>query len=325
MKRFVHLSATAACVAFATAVTAQGSDAEQNPVMVGLTTGSEVATWTLLPEKPVHKTPVVFLHGGPGMYTTPGAMNNGALLRTAGFTTVYFDQAGSGKSKRLSARDYTIDRAVADLEALRVTLGRDKVILWGNSYGASLATVYAARYPDRIAGIILTSPGSYPGTQAKRDYKTTNRGKIDLSAAVSAAANKIDKLGATAEGKLTQDEAGALFDGVVNVDLMGAMVCKGAKLTVPPPGKGGNLYANRMIAKDLDRLKFRATTAFNIPALILRGSCDFMPESNAADYAKLFKTSVTTLPQTGHGLLENTSAINSTFSAFVVGPLASVE
>ena len=293
--------------------------------MMTLTTGSEVATWTLAPEKPVHKTPVVFLHGGPGMYTTPGVISKGAPLRAAGFTTIYFDQAGGGKSKRLAAKYYTVERAIDDLEALRIRLGQDKIILWGSSYGSSLATIYAARHPQNVAGVILTSPGSYPGTFSKRDYTVTNRGKIDLSNEVSAAAGKIDREGAAAEATLSQADAGKLFDEVVNADLMGALVCKGAKLAAPAPGNGGNFYANRMIAKDLDKLKFKAGSSPTVPALILRGSCDFLPESNASRFAKLFGKSVTTIQGTGHGLLENRPAIDAAFSTFASGALASVD
>ncbi len=306
------------------AVSAQTAP-DKAPEMITLLTGSEVATWTMPPEKPVHKTPVIFVHGGPGMYTTPGVFAKGAPLRAAGFTTVYFDQAGGGKSKRLAVKDYTVDRAVADLEAMRVSLKQDKIILWGSSWGASLATIYAVRYPDHVVGMILTSPGSYPGTHASHNYKITNRGKDDISKAVSAAASKIDKQGAAAETTLSQAEAGVLFDEVVNADLMGGLVCKGAKITPPTPGTGGNFYANRLIAKDLDKMKFKTGAPFAIPTLIVRGSCDFLSPDNADLFAKLFTTSVTTIAGTGHGLLENRTAIDAAFSDFAGGALAKVE
>ena len=325
MKPVFYLFAAAVAIMSGAPVSAQGVESQPSSVMLDLDTGSQVATWTLSPEKPSHEAPVIFLHGGPGMYTTPGVMAKGAPLRKAGFTTIYFDQAGSGRSRRLVAKDYTIDRAIADLESLRVKLGTDKVILWGSSYGASLATIYTTRFPDRVAGIILTSPGSYPGTNSKRDYKGTNRSKIDLSPSISVAIGKIDKQGGDAEAGLSQADAGMLFDDLVNAELMGAMVCKGADLKAPPPGTGGNLYANRMISKDLDRIKFKPAALFRIPALIVRGSCDFLPESNAAQYAKLFRTSVTAIPQSGHGLLENPSAVENVFNAFAAGPLAAAK
>ncbi len=290
--------------------------AQSAPVMVKLATGSELATWTLAPEKLSHSTPVVFLHGGPGMYTTEGAKAKGAAFRAAGFVTIYFDQAGGGKSKAIPAAGYTIERAIADVEALRVALGHDKLILWGSSYGASLATIYAARYPARVAGIILTSPGSFPGTKPKRDYGITNRDKVKIGKELSAAVRQIDSKGAAAEASLPQSKVNPLFDALVNDDLMGGMVCKGANIAPPPPGTGGNLYGNRLIDKSLDAMKFQPAGLLKMPALIVRGSCDFLPANNAEKLAGLFSTSVVTIPGSGHGLIENPSALTAAFATF---------
>ncbi|MFM9851868.1 MAG: alpha/beta fold hydrolase [Sphingomonadaceae bacterium] len=299
--------------------------AETAPTMVTLSTGSEVAAWTLPPDKEAHKTPIIFVHGGPGMYTTEGAKTKGAPFRAAGFTTIYYDQAGGGKSKKIAAPNYTIERAVADLEALRVALKLDKLVLWGSSYGASLATLYATRNPSHVAGIILTSPGSFPGTHAKHDYKSTNRDKVKIGKELSRMAGKIDRQGAAAEASVSQEEAGRAFDALVNADLLGGMVCKGSALTSPSPGTGGNLFANRMLSKDLDKISFKPVWTMKVPALIVRGSCDFLPESNAGAFATLFGTKLTAIPNTGHGLIENPDALDAVFAAFARGPLASVE
>jgi pimeloyl-ACP methyl ester carboxylesterase len=299
--------------------------AETPPTMMVLSTGSEVATWSMPADKPEHKTPVVFVHGGPGMYTTQGVMKKGATIRAAGFNTIYFDQAGGGKSKRLPAVSYSIERSVADLEALRIALKQDKMVLWGSSFGASLATVYATRFPDRVAGLILTSPGSYPGTNANRDYSITNRGKVKFSKALKDAVGKVDREGAKAEAGLSQDDAGRAFDELVNADMMGGMVCKGSDVVAPPPGVGGNLFANRLIQKDLDKISFKPTVTARIPTLIVRGACDFQPASNAQAFATLFGTSVTTIPNAGHGMLESRDEIESALTRFVKETLRGVE
>jgi pimeloyl-ACP methyl ester carboxylesterase len=299
--------------------------AQTAPVMVKLPTGSELATWTIAPVKPSHKTPVIFLHGGPGMYTTEGAKAKGAAFRAAGFTTVYFDQAGGGKSKAIPAAGYTIERAIADVEALRAALGHERVILWGSSYGASLATLYADRFPARTAGVILTSPGSYPGTKPKRDYGITNRNKVKIGKELSSAVRQIDSKGAAAEASLPQSKVNPLFDALVNDDLMGGMVCKDSTLKPTSPGTGGNVYGNRLIDKSLDAVKFKPAGAFKFPALVVRGSCDFMPLSNAERLAALYGTTVVTVPNTGHGLVENPAALEAAFTAFARGTLAGVE
>jgi pimeloyl-ACP methyl ester carboxylesterase len=292
--------------------------------MVKLSTGSEVAVWIMKPETLSRQTPILYLHGGPGMYTTPNAIEKSASLRAAGFTTIYFDQPGGGKSKRLAASDYTIDRVIADIEALRQSLGHEKLIVWGNSYGAALATLYATRYPSYTAGIILTSPGSYPDTVAARDYGITNEGKIQYSKGLKKAVSLIDSKGAAAEAKLSQDEAGRLFDEAVNAEMMGRMVCKGEQLQSPLPGSGANLYANRMLSKSLDKTPFKLDALPKMPALIIRGSCDFLVPENAARFGKLFGVAVATIANSGHGLLENPEAFNSALSKFAAESLQGI-
>jgi pimeloyl-ACP methyl ester carboxylesterase len=197
------LAAAATCLAIAIPLSAAPMPA---PQMKALSTGSELAIWSLAPEKPVHATPIVYLHGGPGLYTEGRRLDEGAVFRAAGFTTIYFDQVGGGQSKRLKATEYSIDRAVYDLEALRISLGQEKLILWGNSYGASLAALYSSRFPLRVSALILTSPGSFPGTDAKRSYSLTNRGSVSLGKELSVAVGKIDKKGAAAETEVSQGD-----------------------------------------------------------------------------------------------------------------------
>ncbi len=312
-------------IALSFAITATLANAQDAPVMTPLSTGSEVAVWTVSPEQKTRKTPIVFLHGGPGMYTTPGNLKKGAPFRAVGFTTIYFDQAGGGKSKRLPAANYTIDRVIADVDALRVKLGHDRIVVWGSSYGAAIATLYAARHPNNVSGIILTSPGSYPGTSSSRSYKGTNRDKVKYSKELLKALGKIDSKGASAEGEISQEQAGQLFDDVVNADMMGAMVCKGSSVVPPAPGTGANLYANRLHSKNLDKIAFKPTSFPKVPALIIRGSCDFLPESNAASFAQLLGTSIVTIASSGHGLIENPAAVEAAFTNFARGPLTAVE
>lgn len=311
------MAAAIICCAYPSSILAQPA-----PDMVTLSTGSELATWSISPEKQTHVTPVVFLHGGPGLYTEARRFDEGAIFRAAGYRTLYFDQAGGGQSKRLKASEYSLSRAVADLEALRIKLGQEKLILWGNSYGASFAAIYASRFPERVAGMILTSPGTFPGTNPKRTYNLTNRGSMKIGKDLTAALSKVDRKGAAAEPEVSQVESGKLLDELMATELIEAMVCKGANITPPPLGRGGNLFANRILLKQVEHLKFEAT-ALNVPTLILRGACDFMPADNAERYRKLFGGQVITIAGNGHGLLENRLSVENSIRVFLSGPLAS--
>jgi proline iminopeptidase len=296
--------------------------APPEPEMVKLSTGSTVASWTIPADRPGHKTPVIFLHGGPGMYTEERRFGEGRVVRAAGFPMLYFDQAGGGRSADIPARDYTLDRAVADLEALRAAKGHDKIILWGNSWGATLAVLYTAQHPDHVAGLILTSPGSLPGFNKARDYSRTNRGKVTLGKPLQKAVGQIDRDGAAAESKLSQDEAGRLFDSITGSELIDGMQCKGKPTPdVTLPG-GGNLYANRILQKALKAAKPPVIAGAKIPSLIIRGTCDFIAEDNALAYQKLLSGTYVIVPDSGHGLYDNRAVVDKAITDFTTSALA---
>ena len=103
--------------------------------------------------------PMVFLHGGPGYNSHSFAVLAGPALERS-LRVVYFDQRGSGRSERPWTREYSIDRLVEDVEALRRALGVPQIALMGHSFGGSLALEYAAKYPAHVARMILVGPAS---------------------------------------------------------------------------------------------------------------------------------------------------------------------
>ena len=223
---------------------------------------------------------------------------------------------------------YTLDRAIDDVEALRVALWTERIILWGSSYGADLAVLYEQRFPARVAAFILTSPGTFPGVKPKHDYSPTNDRKAEASDALSRAARQIDRLGGVAEATLSQDAAGRAFDADLNSGALdGRMVCKGS--TTPPPAAvtGGNLYSNRMLSKELRGLKPIAfvTPAPVQPTITIRGSCDFVPISRAEKYQAAYGGTLVTVAKSGHGLRENAADLESALRQFAFGPLSGIE
>jgi hypothetical protein len=124
-----------------------------------LPTGSRIAYVHAPASGTPRPAPVLFLHGGPG---TPGegVPAAGALLAADGFEVYAYDQLGAGRSTRLAdVTGYTVARQVADLEAIRVELHAEHVILIGQSWGGSLAAQYLAAYPQHVARAVFTSPG----------------------------------------------------------------------------------------------------------------------------------------------------------------------
>ncbi|HYO55153.1 alpha/beta hydrolase [Archangium sp.] len=107
-------------------------------------------------EAPAERAPVLFLHGGPGYNSYSFARLMGTRLEK-NRRMVYLDQRGCGRSERPWDGRYSLDVLVADLEALRQELGVERWVLLGHSFGGTLALEYAARHPERVAGVVYVS------------------------------------------------------------------------------------------------------------------------------------------------------------------------
>jgi proline iminopeptidase len=97
--------------------------------------------------------PVVFLHGGPGGGCTPTQRR---YFDPDKYRILLFDQRGCGRSTPYASLEAnTTWHLVADIERLRGMLGVDKWMVFGGSWGSTLALAYAQTHPDRVSEIIL--------------------------------------------------------------------------------------------------------------------------------------------------------------------------
>ena len=97
--------------------------------------------------------PVLFLHGGPGAGASPAHRR---FFDPAHYRIVIFDQRGAGRSTPLGeVRDNTTPLLVADIERLRAHLGIDRWLVFGGSWGSTLALAYGEAHADRCTGFIL--------------------------------------------------------------------------------------------------------------------------------------------------------------------------
>ena len=97
--------------------------------------------------------PVVVLHGGPGGGTSPTMRR---YFDPAHYRTVLFDQRGCGRSRpHASVEANTTWDLVADIERIRTELGIESWAVFGGSWGATLALLYAEAHPDRVSHLIL--------------------------------------------------------------------------------------------------------------------------------------------------------------------------
>ena len=97
--------------------------------------------------------PVLFVHGGPGGGCSP---RHRCFFDPLAYRIVLFDQRGCGRSTpHADLTDNDTDALVADIETIRETLGIDKWLLFGGSWGSTLSLLYAERYPERVHGLVL--------------------------------------------------------------------------------------------------------------------------------------------------------------------------
>ena len=110
--------------------------------------------------------PVVFLHGGPGAGATPVHRR---FFNPVHYRIVIFDQRGAGRSEPQGLlEDNTTPHLIGDVETLRQHLGIEQWIVFGGSWGSTLALAYGETYPERCLGFVLR--GIFLGHQRELDW-----------------------------------------------------------------------------------------------------------------------------------------------------------
>lgn len=110
--------------------------------------------------------PAVFLHGGPG-----GTINSShrRLFDPALYDVTLFDQRGCGKSTpHAELENNTTWHLVADIERLRAMAGAEKWLVFGGSWGSTLALAYAEKYPEHVSELVVR--GIYTLTKGELDW-----------------------------------------------------------------------------------------------------------------------------------------------------------
>jgi proline iminopeptidase len=259
----------------------------------------------------VRPDPVVLLHGGPG---TPGSGPGplGVRIAARGFDVYAYDQIGAGRSERLAdPTGYTVARNVADLEAVRRTLGVQRMVLIGTSWGAtwrrptwlptptgwrawsSSPPVRSGRpaWADRDEGDIWDRVPPGPGAPCRRDHRRQPTAAWNLLMQISPRA---------AHALVGDDEVDALFAEVVRtVASAGSVTHRRAAAAREPP---------RLLRQPAGRRGRAASPGprpalrvVRTPALVLRGACDYKRPEIAAEYAATLPGAILKeIPDAGH-------------------------
>jgi proline iminopeptidase len=97
--------------------------------------------------------PILFLHGGPG---TGISASSAGYFDPLHYRIILFDQRGAGQSTPYACtQDNTTQHLVEDIEKIRTYFNISKWIVFGGSWGSTLALAYAQKYPENILGMLL--------------------------------------------------------------------------------------------------------------------------------------------------------------------------
>jgi len=127
--------------------------------------------WVMTRSENVANPPLILVHGGPGFPEMRLFRCFNAPLEKS-FTVVYWEQRGTDKSfdRKIPLSSMTVDQFIADLDELvdwvRRRVGKDKVVIYGHSWGSALGVLYAARFPEKVAAYVGTGQiGDWPASE----------------------------------------------------------------------------------------------------------------------------------------------------------------
>lgn len=262
--------------------------------------------------------PALFLHGGPG--AGAGAVHR-RFFDPAIWRIIIFDQRGAGRSRPLGGlADNTTPHLVDDIETLRRHFGIDKWLLFGGSWGSTLALAYAQTHPERVSGCVLR--GVFLGRRSEVDWFLQGMGIVFPDAHADFVsflpeAERDDILGNYLRRLVNPDPA-------VHLPAARAWsVYEGTCSTLLPSPETVNAFAQDRTALGLARIEahYFVNDLFlppegllgnmhriaHIPAEIVQGRYDMVcPARTAFDLMAAWpQARLTLVPDAGHSALEN--------------------
>lgn len=261
--------------------------------------------------------PVLFLHGGPG--AGAGAVHR-RFFDPGFWRIILFDQRGAGRSRPLGSlvRNTTND-LVDDIEILRRHLGINRWLLFGGSWGSTLALAYAQACAERVTGCVLR--GVFLGRDSEVEWFLHGLGAVFPDAHAAFA------------GHLPPEERGDLVAGYLRrlndpdptVHMAAARawsIYEGSCSTLLPSPETVTSFAQDRSALGLARIEahYFANKLFlppegllgrmdriaHIPAEIVQGRYDMICPARAAfELAEAWRAArLTVIPDAGHSALE---------------------
>lgn len=268
--------------------------------------------------------PVLLLMGGPGV-SSAGLAPVAQMIVKRG-RAIAPDQRGSGKSQPEGAKAVTLDATLADLEALRQELGLAKWTVWGCSWGGMLALDYAAKFPGSVKALVLVGSGG-------PSWASFSKAFGDNMAARTTSDEGAAQRYWSRPDVVARDPELAAAEGLKA--MLPSQFCDRSKVFAAQAlFKPGRQYYNENAGEYIypafeqgAPARIEALKKLHIPALILHGRQDPMPESVALENQKLLKGSrLVWLDRAGHWpWLEQPEAMEKAMLEFLFPPVPATD
>jgi proline iminopeptidase len=246
-----------------------------------------------------HGSPVVVLHGGPGLDMNYLVDNLTPLTRS--HRLIFYDQRGAGRSTL--AANVTADDHVADLEVLRRTLGFRQLTLLGHSWGAGLAALYAMAHPDRVDRLILAD-AIPPRRSGLKGYNDDLQSRLSEEERVRfrEAANSLHQAKTPEEHVAACRAYWGVFARAYFSDPAAVARDRGDLCAVSGEALANGLAVNASVFNRLGDYDWRPAAArFGMPVLVIHGADDPIRLENAREWADTIpRARLVILPHAGH-------------------------
>ncbi len=280
-----------------------------------LSTGSIIGYTQIASKSIVPKTPILYLHGGPGGRISDAVIEALAPLSELGHSLYFYDQVGSGHSNRLqSIGDYSVERHTQDLAEIIDKIGAKKVILIGHSWGTMLAAHYVQQHPNKVERMILEGPGPIlpinkslvhiipPDSLGLVNPEFTN--EEGNRKAYHPRARFILKWANRFHSKWASDQEVDAFFTYLNGELNKSTSCKSSEAAAYAGGSG--YYAHIMTVQSFNEVEEgrEVLSKSSLPVLVLRGQCDNQKWGFTQEYIHQFPHSqLRIIENAGHDLI----------------------
>ena len=234
--------------------------------------------------------PVVVLHGGPGAhhdYLRPGF--DGLAV---GRELVYYDQRGGGQSPVPREVPVGWMEQVADLDAMRLHWGLERMTLAGYSWGGLLALLYAVERPDRIERLALVSPA--PAWRAAREGFEQTFARRNLDPRFQEERRKLRESG------LRERDPAAFQQRIFELSVAPYFYDPERARELTPFRVTGRTQQEVWASLGDYDLRPRLPALQGIPSLILHGENDVIPVAASRATADLIGAELHPVPRCGH-------------------------